>query len=334
LADRSTPIRLAIVGLGGRGFKTLEHLLEQPDRWEFVGVADRSAIAYAALEAELYDRRIHMVWDAVDLLPLEPEMILVSTTAETHVPVAAALLGAGYDGRLLIEKPLAASVTQGRELEHLTAGLDGLAVGFHRRGSRMYAEAARILDSGELGAVRQIRWGAPKASQLSMKGAHHFDLANWLVSDRPVAVSATLVEDYAPDRRGPWFFDPPGHAEVTYAGGATFSLDTTGESPDGLVVECEQGRLIVGPDEDGLAVQGPRGARSIESDGRGESFEWYDNMLLALAVGVDGLAPCTVPEARTALEVVAAAFTSHERGGGTVALPLDPDAATKELRIA
>jgi len=277
-----------------------------------------------------------MVWDALDLLPLEPEMIVVATTAATHVPVASALLEAGYDGGLLIEKPLAASVTQGRELEQLVDGQDRVAVGFHRRGSHMYTEAARILQSGELGSVRQIRWGAPKPVQLSMKGAHQFDLVNWLVSDRPVAVSATLAEDYSPDRRGPWYFDPPGRAEVLYAGGARFVLDSQGDSPPGLVVECDQGRLTVGPDEEAVVVTAPQGERAIASDGGGgdDSFEWYETTLTALALGVDEIAPCTVPEARTALEVVAAAFASHERGGEAVAVPLEPADAAKELRIA
>src|SRR5262249_19562101 len=171
---------------------------------------------------------------------------------------------------------------------------------------------------------------------LSMKGAHHFDLANWLVSDRPVAVSATLVQGYGADKRGAWYFDPPGSAEVTYAGGATFSVDSTGEAPQGLRIARERGRATVGPAEDGLVIEGPQGTRSIESDGgaRGDLFEWYENMLLALAVGVDGIAPCTVPEGRAALEVVAAAFTSDERGGEAVAVPLEAADAAKELPIA
>jgi hypothetical protein len=35
-----------------RRLQDAEHLLKRPDRREIVGVADRSAIAYAALEAE------------------------------------------------------------------------------------------------------------------------------------------------------------------------------------------------------------------------------------------------------------------------------------------
>ena len=121
--------------MGGRGLKVLAHLVEQPE-WEVVGVADRSAVAYARLQAELSDRRVHMVREAAELLPLEPELILVATTAGAHLPVVRAL--GGFDGALFIEKPLAASVEQGRELEQL---LDGrrVGVGFQRRGSGMYA---------------------------------------------------------------------------------------------------------------------------------------------------------------------------------------------------
>jgi predicted dehydrogenase len=324
--------RLGIVGMGGRGLKVLEHLLDQP-AWEVVGVADRSAVAYARLQAELYDRRVHMVREAGELLPLEPELVLVATTAGAHLPVVRALVDAGYDGALFVEKPLAASVGQGRELERLVGGRQRAAVGFQRRGSRMYAEAERTLRSGELGAVRALRWGAPIPSQISMKGAHHFDLANWLVGAPPVAVSATLEQHPSVDRRGAYYFDPPGRAEVEYESGARFAVDSTGETPEGLVVECEGGSLKVGPEEDALVVLGPQGERTVDSDGgREESFDWFDETLRALVAGEAG--PCTVPEAAAALEVVAGVFLSDERGGASVSLPLAGADAEQELRIA
>src|SRR5207344_2152794 len=133
-------VRLAIVGMGGRGLKLVAHLVDQPE-WDVVGVADRSAVAYARLQAELYDRRVHMVREAGDLLRLDPEVILVATTAAGHAPVVQALFDAGYEGALFVEKPLAASVAQGRELERLLDGRPRVAVGFQRRGSAMYAEA-------------------------------------------------------------------------------------------------------------------------------------------------------------------------------------------------
>jgi predicted dehydrogenase len=316
--------------MGGRGLKILAHLVEQP-AWEVVGVADRSAVAYARLQAELYDHRVYMVRETAELLPLEPEVMLVATTASGHLPVVQAL--AGFEGALFIEKPLAASVAQGRELEALLDGRPRVAVGFQRRGSTMYAEAVRSVRSGELGAVRSLSWGAPIPSQISMKGAHHFDLANWLAGTPAVAVSAELLETPAIDRRGAYYFDPPGRARVEFEDGAVFEVDSTGDSPTGLVVECEHGRLSVGPEEDALVISGPNEERTVASDGgREESFEWFDATLGALVAGEDG--PCTVPEAAAALEVVAAVFASGEQGGELVRLPLAGDDASRELRIA
>jgi len=318
--------------MGGRGLKLAAHVVEQPD-WDVVGVADRSAVAYARLQAELYDRRVHMVREAVELLPLAPDVILVATTAAGHVPVVRALVDEGYAGALFVEKPLAASVAQGRELERLLAGRPRVAVGFQRRGSTMYSEAVRTLRSGELGAVQSLRWGPPIPSQISMKGAHHFDLANWLTGEQPVAVSARLDDHPSVDRRGAYYFDPPGRARVEYAGGAVFEVDSTGETPEGLVVECEHGRLAVGPEEDSLVISRPEGERTVASDGgREESFDWFDATLRAVIA--DGDARCTVPEAARALEVVAAVFLSNERGGEPVPLPLGDEDASQELRIA
>jgi predicted dehydrogenase len=315
--------------MGGRGLKLLAHLVEQPE-WEVVGVADRSAVAYARLQAELYDRRVHMVREATELLPLEPELILVATTAAAHLPVVRAL--GGYGEALFVEKPLAASVAEGRELVALLDGRPRTAVGFQRRGSTMYAEAVRTVRSGELGAVRALRWGPPIPSQISMKGAHHFDLANWLVGSAPVAVSAQLEEHPSVDRRGAYYYDPPGRVTVEYDGGAAFEVDSTGERPEGLVVECEQGRLVVGPEEDALVISGPQGERSVESDGgREESFDWFDATLRKVVAGEPG--PCTAAEAAAALEVVAGAFVANERGE-RVPLPLEGDDAARELRIA
>ena len=323
--------RLAIVGMGGRGLKVLAHLVDQPE-WDVVGVADRSSVAYARLQAELYDRRVRMVREAGDLLALEPEALLVTTTAGAHLPVVRSVVDAGYEGALFVEKPLAASVAHGRELAGLLDGRPRTAVGFQRRGSTMYAEAVRTLRSGELGAVRSLRWGPPIPSQISMKGAHHFDLANWLAGEPPVAVSAQLDEHPSVDRRGAYYFDPPGRARVEYEGGAIFDVDSSGERPEGLVVECEHGRLTVGPEEEALVVSGPNGERTVASDGgREESFDWFEATLRAAVAGEPG--PCTPAEALSALEVVAGVFAADERGE-RVTLPLEGADAEKELRIA
>jgi predicted dehydrogenase len=320
---------VAIAGLGGRGLKQLEHLLDRPG-WDVVAVADRSPIAYAALQAELYERRIPFLRDASGLAEYRPEAVVVSTTAAAHVPVALALVEAGYPGAILIEKPLSTSIAAARRLLDMAPAR--VAVDFQRRGSPLYAEVAALVSSGGLGALQSIAYTAPAPTELSMNGSHQIDVANWLAASEPVSVTATLGEPLG-GRRGAGYYDPPGRADVRYAGGVRFSIDTTGAGEThGLVVACEGGELRVPPGEAEAHVRTPEGERTIA--GSGDQFDWFERTLHALVDGGDGAVPCTLEEAAGDLEVVAGAFLSDRRGGAEIALPLTGDDAEVELRVA
>jgi predicted dehydrogenase len=331
------PIRVCIAGFGGRGVEQVDALLGGEGSWEIAGVADRSAIAYGRLQARYYDRRIPVVRRAADLVSLEPDAVLVSTTAAAHVPVSLELLEAGYEGALLVEKPLASSVAEARRLADALGAWPGRAgVDFQRRCSRMYAELARVLASGELGRIRSIRYTTESPQRISMDGSHKIDLANWLAGSRPVAVRGRL--DVATvDRRGAFYVDPSGVVDVEYEHGTSFRLDASGAGTDpGLSIVCEHGGVAVEPSEEAVLVTGPEGERTIPTDAgeRPRMTSWFESTLRALAVGADGLRPCTIEEGATDLEVVAAAFLSGERGGEPVALPLEPEEAERELRVA
>jgi hypothetical protein len=146
-----------------------------------------------------------------------------------------------------------------------------------------------------------------------------------------------LAEAANVDRRGAFYFDPPGVVDVTYENGAALRLDTTGTGgKPGLSVECEEGRLTVDRSEAGVVVRSPGGERTIPTDveGKGRNATWFESTLRALTVGNDGLQPCTVGEAVGEVEVLAGAFVSSRRGGEPVSLPLAPEDAALELRIA
>jgi predicted dehydrogenase len=331
-------VRVGIAGYGGRGEEQLDALRGGRHPWSIVGIADRSSIAYGRLQAGYYGERIPVVRRAADLLAFEPDVVLVSTTAAGHVPVALELIEAGFGGAVLIEKPLASNLAAARGLRETTEAWRGsAAVDFQRRCSRMYAETAALLASGELGAVRSMRYSTKKREMLSMKASHHIDLAGWLADARPTRVAATLAPESDVDRRGAFYVDPPGVVDVTYESGATLRIDTTGagEKP-GLAVECEHGSVTVDRREAEVVVRSSEGKRAIPTDaGDGNrNAIWFESTLRALAVGEDGLRPCTVSEAVDELEVLAGAFVSSGRGGEPVGLPLAPDHAAFELRIA
>jgi predicted dehydrogenase len=339
VSSRGDRIRVCIVGFGGRGVEQIDALLEGDGAWDVVGVADRSAIAYARLQARYYDRRIPVVRRAADLVALEPDAILVSTTAAAHAPVSLELLEAGYEGALLIEKPVASSAAAARRLREATSGgwPGRAAVDFQRRCSRMYDEAAGVVASGELGRIRSISYATETPQRISMDCSHQVDLANWLAGAPATRVAARLEADATVDRRGAFYFDPAGVVDVEYENGATFRLDTTG-SPEGggLSVVCEQGALTVDHSEQAVVVTAPAGERTIPTDveARPRMTAWFESTLRALTAGDDGLRPCTVDEAVQDLEVVVGAFVSSDRGGVPVVLPLAPAEAELELRIA
>jgi predicted dehydrogenase len=338
VSSRGDRIRVCIVGFGGRGVEQIDALVHGDDAWDVVGVADRSAIAYARLQARYYDRRIPVVRRAADLLAFEPDAVLVSTTAVAHAPVSLELLEAGYEGALLIEKPVASSAAAARRLREATSSWPGrAAVDFQRRCSRMYDEAAGVLASGELGRIQSIRYATETPQRVSMDCSHQIDLANWLAGAPATSVTARLESEATVDRRGAFYFDPAGVVDVEYENGATFQLDSTSSSEGaGLSVVCEQGTLTVDRSEQAVVVTGPDGERTIPTDveARPRMTAWFESTLRALTAGADALRPCTVEEAVQDLEVVVAAFVSSDRGGVPVALPLAPAEAELELRIA
>ena len=225
MTEREKRLRAAIVGIGRHGFKQLAFMLSQPTRWEVVAISDRAPTAYARVQAQYADLRLPFVRRAAELLAFDPDVVMVSTTAQGHVPAALELIEAGYEGALLIEKPVATRVADARRLQAVVDnGWPGRAgVDFHRRCSSMYAEVFRTVASGELGAVLKIRYASAEPEKVSMEGSHRFDLATWLLGSRAVSVRATLDAYSSVDTRGSRHFDPAGSAVVTYEHGTHFN---------------------------------------------------------------------------------------------------------------
>ena len=290
-------------------------------------MSDRSPAAHARLQALHYDLRIPFVRDPADLMLFDPRLVLVSTTAPGHVPVALSVLGAGFTGSLLVEKPLASSVAAARALQ-TAAGSARAAVCFQRRCSSMYAAAVEAARG--LGAVRSIAYASSSPEPVAMSGSHQIDLAGWFGGAAPTSVSALLSPTAGMTRLGAAFADPSGRLDVTYASGATATIDltgTAGRDGAGLEITCEQGTVRVPASEECASV----GERVVTADGG--MPEWFESMLRALTGG-EGPAPCTLAEGLDGLEVLAGAFVSSGRGGEPVALPLAADDAARELPIA
>jgi UDP-N-acetylglucosamine 3-dehydrogenase len=145
-------MKIAVAGAGVMGRNHIRVCCEL-DGLDVVGVVEPNAEA-AARVARLFHVR---TFDTVSHLLAEakPDILIISTPTSTHFAVAREAIAAGV--HLLIEKPIAATVAEGRELVAAAAraGIN-LGVGHIERFNPAIRELKKHLDAGELGRVYQI----------------------------------------------------------------------------------------------------------------------------------------------------------------------------------
>jgi len=84
-----------------------------------------------------------------------PDLVVVATPPSSHAGLARAALDAGFD--VLCEKPLTATVAEGREVAEAVAGSGRIfATGYYFSGYPIIRHAREIVRSGELGEVRMV----------------------------------------------------------------------------------------------------------------------------------------------------------------------------------
>lgn len=184
----SPPLRGAVLGLGMMG-RHHARLLQSTPRVTFAGAVDPSGDAHGAV----HDSAL-VYADLDSLLSAGPlDFAIVAVPTDEHLPAARALAAAGV--HMLIEKPLAATEAQAREIIALVdaAGVHA-AVGHVERCNPALLELRRRVQAGDLGEIFLIateRVG-PFPSRIrdvgvvKDLGTHDLDLVRW-IGGAPVA---------------------------------------------------------------------------------------------------------------------------------------------------
>jgi predicted dehydrogenase len=286
-------LRIIQVGLGGWGRDWAKTLRAIPDVVDTVAWVEPWPEAMAQLQKDVgvpASRCFTTLAEAVAGLAsdgVDAEAVLVTTALPAHLPVVHEALSLGL--HVLCEKPFAPSVDEGRQAVDAAAAADRiLAVSQNYRFFRAPVEAARIVRSGELGALSRIavdfrKWANdfPKQGHVHYTirhpllldmSIHHFDLMRWITGLEPV--SATAVAWNPPFSN---FGDPgTGAATIQFEGGVVVDYRGSWTSTDSptlwsgeWVMEFEQGsvhwsaRDDRGAESDTLTVI-PRGGRARE----------------------------------------------------------------------
>jgi len=164
------PVRAGLIGAGDEGGVLVgEH---NPDYLEFIaysdvrpsnqerifrGQAGTPRLGFEKKYGTNARRRIRLYEDYRKLLEdKDVEAVVIALPLHLHAPVAIAAMKAGK--HVLCEKLMAWNVGQCKQMIH-AADKTGrlLAIGHQRHYSMLYAQAAEVLGTGELGEVKHIR---------------------------------------------------------------------------------------------------------------------------------------------------------------------------------
>jgi myo-inositol 2-dehydrogenase / D-chiro-inositol 1-dehydrogenase len=321
-------LRIALIGAGRIGRLHGRILSSLPDVDDIL-VADADAAAARAAAAEIGGIAVDSVADAIK----GSDAVVIAAATNAHADLLRQTVEAKRP--TFVEKPLAFDLDESRELVELVdrAGV-AVQVGFQRRFDTAYAEARRLVASGELGDLYSIRLIAhdaspPPESYIPTSGGifrdssiHDFDALRFVTGievDEVFAVGAV---------RGFPMFARYGDVDTVGAilrlvDGTIATLSQTRHNPRGYDIRME----IVGSRDAVSVGLGPRTpTRSLEPDGPDFGPGW-DSFLtrfepayraeLSAFMGVargDARSPCSPDDGYQAMRVAIAATRSMAEG--------------------
>jgi predicted dehydrogenase len=172
-APRSLRVGLVGYGLGGSTFHA--PLIAATAGLELTAIATSDAARVQAARTRHPEARI--VPAAEQLFAMAPplDVVVVSTPHHTHAPLAKAALAAGC--HVVIDKPVAVTADEARELAALAARHERLAIPFqNRRWDADLLTLQRLLREGALGTVHRFesryeRWRPTPKARWTVEGA-------------------------------------------------------------------------------------------------------------------------------------------------------------------
>ena len=321
-------MRVGLIGAGRIGRLHAALLASLPEVDELL-VADADEAAARSVAEAVGGRAVGSSAEAMD----GADAVVIAAATNAHAPLLRIAVERGRP--TFIEKPLAFDLAESRELADLVerTGVT-VQVGFQRRFDTAYAEARRLISSGELGIVYAIRLIAhdaapPPEAYIPTSGGifrdssiHDFDALRFVTGQEVDEVFALGAV------RGFEMFakyddhDTVG-AVLRLADGTIATLSQTRHNPRGYDIRME----VVGS-EDAVSVGlGPRTpTRSLEPDGPDFGVGWdsfltrfepaYRAELTAFVAVARGErpSPCTARDGYEAMRIAVAASRSLAEG--------------------
>ena len=324
-------MKAAVVGLGRMGLRHLQVLKDL--KLEIAGVFDRQEVAREKARADFALPEQALFTDAREMLEqVNPELAVIATTAPSH-PEFVCLAAQNEVKSIFCEKPMATSLADcDRMIEACAKSGAKLAINHQMRFMEQYTAAKAIVQDQSFGGISSVTVTAGNFG-LAMNGSHYFEMFRYITDATPATVAAWFSPEIVGNPRGHRFEDRAGCVRVTTSKGHRFYLDASSDQGHGMHVTYAgpHGRL----DIDELAgraqlVVRKEEHRSVPTTRYGMPWEERhiditpaDSVAPTRAVLSALLAGENYPngaDGRMAIEVLVAAYTSHEQGGTNIEL--------------
>ena len=269
-------LRVAVVGMGKMGI-VHSCVLHVVPGVEVVGLCEKSGLIRRFLKRVF--PKVTLVDDVAKLAGLGLDAVYVTTPIPSHYPVVKAVFARDVAENVFVEKTLANSADESKELSGLAGRGHGVSmVGYLRRFCVTFRKAQELLAEGALGSLSSFDIHAFSSDFLDVKqeevassarggvlrdlGCHALDMALWYFGDLAIAPDWT-------DSQG--------------SGDGNEVLQFRGSSPSGLagrfrVSWCMEGYRMP---EVGVSIVGSKGRLEVNDDlvqlspAEGRPSVWY-----------------------------------------------------------
>lgn len=254
-------VDVAIVGMGKMGILHAAILGALPDA-RVVAVCERKAVVRRLAKKAIPG--VKVVEDLSDLSSLEIDAVYVATLPGAHHPVVSAIYSSRISSNIFVEKSLASSYEEAKEMCRLTDAYGGVnRVGFQKRFGVTFKRTKELLTEGALGEITSFAgyayssdFAEAKADRgqsvlrggaLRDQGSHVIDLAHWYFGD----LNVVEPDDVTPRGNVPADFT---WAKVRASSGAEGTFGVSAEMADyrlpeiGMTITGSEGVIHVNDD--------------------------------------------------------------------------------------
>ncbi len=327
-------MKTALVGLGPHGQRLLKSISEI-ERLSLVGVVDKSEEVLKNVKPDL---DIGRYTDLPSLFAAHPdlEVLVICTNGPSHASISLAAMENGVR-YLFVSKPLACTLTDAQKIVVKAAETSTRIVVDHGlRHDPSYNWIKIQQASNAFGKLKSIYIQRPGIG-LGCLGVHSFDLANFLVGDSPQKVSGWVDAPIKTNPRGEQFVDPGGLVILEYQRGirATIVQNEDGAGPMSVEINYQFARIrvdekfgmleVVAKDQNfqpspGKSAQVVKTLNPQGFEVKHDIFYLMRNLLEELIS--DKPMKSDAAHGLRSVEILVAAYMSHEKGNISVVLPL------------